>query len=338
MKLIIRVPNWVGDAVMAMPAVDNVREMTGADRIAVMSRPATAPLFANHPDIDDVVVIDDKKYRLRGPQKAAEKIKDHAYDIGVILPPSFSSALIFKLAGVTGRIGFAGDRRSFLLTRAVKPPEEKMHRVRQYLYLLEKLTEKKPTFRNPRVYLSHEDIGRGEEVLKGHSLSFDDPYIAVSPQAVAESRRWGTENYGKLAARAAEALDCRVVLLGAGADVAAGEKVKSRAPDSVINLCGETGLMAAAAILSFSGLFIGNDSGLAHLAASVACPVLVLSGPDDPSETSPLAKKKTVVIKDIECVSCVKNVCPKGGDDFMRCMKLITVDEVSDAARRLYKT
>ncbi len=338
MKLIVRAPNWVGDAVMVMPAVDNLRDITGADYIAVMARPATAPLFGNHPDIDQVVVIDDNWSRLRGPRKAAETIKGYAYDVGVIFPPSFSSALVFKLAGVTGRIGFAGDKRSFLLTRAIKPPDEKMHRVRQYLYLVEKLTEKKPTFRNPQVYLSHEEIGRGEEILKAHSLSYDDPYITIAPQAVAESRRWGTENYGRLASRIAESLGIRVVLLGTEADTAAGDAVKALAPSSVINLCGATDLMSAAAILSFSKLFVGNDSGLAHLAAAVACPVVVLSGPDDPSETSPLARRKTVIIKDIDCISCVKNVCPRRGDDYLRCMKLISVDEVFDAAKGLFKT
>ncbi len=338
MKLIIRAPNWVGDAVMAMPAVDNARQMTGADHIAVMARAATAPLFDNHPHIDRVVVIDDKKSRIRGPQQAANLIKNDKYDVGVLLPPSFSSALIFKLAGVTGRVGFAGEGRSLLLTRAIKAPDEPMHRARQYLYLMEKLTGRKAAFRNPRVSLSHEDIQRSEDVLRTHDMNFDEPYAAISPQAVAESRRWGVDNYGMLAGRLADAVGGRVILLGTDADAEAGEAVRSHAASSVVNLCGRTDLMAAAAILSFARVFVGNDSGLAHLAAAVKSPVVVLSGPDDPAETSPLADKKQVIIKDIDCISCVKNVCPKSGDDFMRCMKLISVDEVADAAQALYKT
>ncbi len=337
MKLIIRAPNWVGDAVMAMPAVDNAREMTGADHIAVMARAATAPLLANHPDIDRVVLIDDKKSRIRGPQQAANLIREDRYDVGVLLPPSFSSALIFKLAGIKGRIGFAGEGRSFLLTRAVKIPDEPKHRARQYLHLMEQLTGRKPVFRNPQVYLSHEDIQRGEDALKKQGMNYDDTYIAISPQAVAESRRWGTERYGDLAKRLADVVGCKVMLLGAGADAEAGEAVRNHTPSAAVNICGETDLMAAAAILSFARLFVGNDSGLAHLAAAVGCPVVVLSGPDDPSETSPLTDKKKVIIKDIDCISCVKNVCPKSGDNFMRCMKLIRVDEVADAAKSLYK-
>lgn len=338
MKLIIRAPNWVGDAVMAMPVVDNTKEMTGADHVAIMARAGTAPLYANHPDVDRVVVIDDKKSRIRGPREAANLIKEDHYDVGMLLPPSFSSALIFKLAGITGRVGFAGEGRSLLLTRAVKIPDEPRHRARQYLYLMEQTTGRKGAFRNPQVYLSHEDIERGEEVLTEHAIGYDDPYIVISPQAVAESRRWGVDRYGMLAKRLTEEIACKAVLLGAAADAETGAVARDHAPESVVNLCGRTDLMAAAAVLSFARLFVGNDSGLAHLAAAVGCPVVVLSGPDDPAETSPLADKKKVIIKDIDCISCVKNVCPKSGDDFMRCMKLIQVDEVADAAKSIYKS
>lgn len=322
---------------MAMPAVDNAREMTGADQIAVMARKSTAPLFTNHPDVDSVAIIDDKSSRLKGPKQAADKIRNDDYDIGLILPPSFSSALIFKLAGVKGRVGFAGDKRSLLLTRAIKPPDEKLHRVRQYLYLLEKLTGQKSVFRNPRLYLSHENISDGEDALKSHGLSYDDAYMALAPRAVAASRRWGSENYGKLSARLANEFKCKIILAGTDSDFDAGEEVKNHFPSGIINLCGKTSLPAVAAIISFARLFVGNDSGLAHLAGAVECPLVVLSGPDDPTETSPLCKKKKLIIKDLDCISCVKNDCPKSGDEFMRCMKLITVDEVFNAAQSLFK-
>jgi heptosyltransferase-2 len=337
MKLVIRAPNWVGDAIMAMPAVDNARAITGADHIAVVARRATAPLFTNHPEVDRIVEIDDKSSRLRGPQQAAGKVKENSYDIGIILPPSFSSALIFKLAGIRGRIGFAGDKRSMLLTRAIKPPTEPMHRARQYLHLFEKLTGQKTTFKNPRLYLSHNDISDGGEVLKKFDLSYDDACIAIAPRAVAASRRWGSDNYGQLAARLAEELKCRIILMGTQDDFEAGEEVKKHNPATITNLCGQTGLMAAAAIISFARLFVGNDSGLAHLAGAVECPLVVLSGPDNPKETSPICKKKKLIIKNLECISCVRNDCPQTGDEFMQCMKLITIDEVLDAAKGLYK-
>jgi heptosyltransferase-2 len=335
MKLILRAPNWVGDAVMAIPAVDAAREMTGADLLAVMARPATAPLFANRPQIDRVIVIDDRISRVRGPFGAAKLIREDRYDVGVIFPPSFSSALIFRLGGVKERIGFPGDSRSWLLSRAIKPPKDKLHRARQYLYLLEQLTGRGPLFHHPHLHLSDEDVAGGNDILRAHGLTYDDRYVVIAPQAVAPSRRWGTDNYGKLALSLAEKHACRVVLIGTGRDASTGDDVRHYAPNSVVNLCGLTDLLAAAAIISFAKLFVGNDSGLAHVAAAVGCPLVVLSGPDDPEETSPLSEKKKVIIKDIECIRCVRNICPKSGDDLMRCMKLITVEEVADAAQAL---
>lgn len=338
MKLIIRAPNWVGDGIMALPAIDNARDMTGANHITVMARSATAPLYKNHPDVSCVISIDDKSSRVWGAKRAAALIKNKKYDIGLVLPPSFSSALIFKLGKVRGRIGFAGDKRSILLSRSIKAPSEKMHRVEKYLYLLEKLAGNKMTARPPVLYLSHDDIGGGDEILKKHSLSYDDKYIAIAPQAIAPSRRWGADNYGNLAKQLADKYDCRIVLIGTSGDFEAGELVRSYDERNIINLCGETSLMAAASILSFAKVFIGNDSGLAHLAGAVNCSIVVLSGADDPEETSPRCEEKTVVIKDnLDCISCVKNKCRLKGDEFMQCMKLISVDEVFDAVRKIVK-
>lgn len=332
MKLIIRTPNWVGDAIMALPAVDIARDLTGAGQIAVMARSTIAPLFNHHPDVDRVIMINDRSSKLAGIRQAAALIKKDRFEVGIILPESFSSALVFKLGKVKGRIGYTGDGRSLLLTRRIKPPAEKMHRVSRYLYLFEKMTGRKIDFRPPRVYLSHEDIDRGEEILKEFGLSYDTRYIAMAPQAVAESRRWGTGNYAALAQRVIEEMDLKVILLGTSHDRGTGELVRDNNV-RVVNLCGQTSLLAAAAIMSFARLFVGNDSGLAHLAGGVACPIVALSGADDPAETSPVCDKKTVLIKNIECISCVKNICPKAGDRFMRCMKLITVKEVFDAVR-----
>lgn len=338
MKLIIRVPNWVGDAVMALPTVAAAAEATGASTVTVMARPLTAPLFHRHPGVDKVVVSDDQRSRVLGPYRASRLIKDDAYDVGLILPSSLSSALIFKLAGVAGRVGFVGDNRSSLLTRAVKPPAEITHRARQYLYLLEQVTGVPQTLLPPQLTLNHEDLAGGERILTAHGLTYDSRYVVIAAQATAPSRRWGADNYGRLAARMIAERDCAVLLIGSLKEREAADAIGTSAGPRAVNLCGETDLLTAAAIASFARLFVGNDSGLAHLAGAVGCPLVVLSGADDPDETSPLCDRKRVVIKDIDCIRCVKNDCPLSGEAFMRCMKLITVDEVSRAAREIIRT
>lgn len=337
MKLIIRAPNWIGDAIMSLTAVDNARDLTGADHIAVMARRSTAPLYRNHPDIDRVVEINDKSSFPAGPFQAAASIKSERYDIGVILPPSFSSALIFRLAGVRKRIGYRGDKRSFLLTDAIKPFPSGQHRSERYLRLLETFSDKRLACRNPCLYISEEDNASGKQILESNAIRSGQRFVAIAPRAVAESRRWGGENYSDLSMRLINEFDLKIILLGTDKDFSFGEKVVAAGSGNVINLCGKTRLMEAAAILAEAQLFVGNDSGLAHLAGAVGCNLVVLSGADDPAETSPRTEKKKVIIKNLECISCVKNICPLLGDSFMRCMKSITVDEVYEAAKRFIR-
>jgi len=338
MKLIIRVPNWVGDAVMALPAVDAARACTGVDIVAIMTRSVTAPLFRGRFGVDRVVVIDDKGPRLGDPWRAARLIRGDRFSLGVTLAPSFSSALIFRLAQIPRRIGYAGDCRSWLLNQAVKRPRQVWHRVNEYLHLLEQITGSAIAAAPPSLIFSKDDNHRGESVLAGHGLGYADRYIAIAPRAAAPSRRWGGDNYRRLALRLTSELQYHVVLIGAAADHQAGEDVRQANPSRVHNLCGQTDLLAAGAILAQGAIFIGNDSGLAHLAAAAGCPVVVLSGADNPDETSPVSDRKRVIIKEIDCIRCVKNVCPKSGAAFMQCLKLITVDEVFHAATEIIRT
>ncbi|MCK5127441.1 MAG: lipopolysaccharide heptosyltransferase II [candidate division Zixibacteria bacterium] len=338
MKLIVRAPNWVGDAVMALTTLDKIKSiMTCAETVTVMARKATSPLFKNHPDVDEIIKIDDKCNPFLGTKRSAGLIKAEKFDVGLILPPSLSAALIFKLGNVSKRFGYATDKRSLLLTRAIEEPAEAMHRVEKYIYLLEKISGKKIKSHNPTVYLSHDDISAGAEDLKQAGLNYEDKYIAIAPRAIGESRRWGSNKYGQLAVRLSEKYTVKVFLVGTANDSDTAEEIRAIAPDTIVNLCGQTSLMSAAAILSFAKLFVGNDSGLAHLAGGVKCPLVVLSGADNPQETSPMCDDKTVIIKDIDCISCVKNKCRNKGEEFMLCMKLITVDEVFDAASKRIK-
>ena len=254
-----------------------------------------------------------------------------------MLTPSFSSALVFYLSGIKSRFGYKGDGRNFLLNHAVDPAEvTSEHRSRKYVYLMKSFTGQNVEYNPPQIYISDESWEAAEKEFKKYGIDSSVAFIAVAPQAVAESRRWGSDNYAALAERLVNELDVKIVLLGAPNEYRAGEKVAGT-KEKLINLCGKTDIETAAAILSRSRLFVGNDSGLAHLAAAAGIPLVVLSGADRPSETSPISEKKVVIIRDnLDCISCVKNICPKKDDAFMRCMKDISVDEVFQAARSMF--
>jgi len=332
MKLIIRVPNWVGDSVMSLPTVAAAGAAVGADHVAIMGRDLVVPLFRNCPGVDKIIAIDKRTSGFCEICHAVRQIRGDRYDLGLILSPSFSSALIFRAGRIRKRIGQASDGRSFLLTEAVKSPAQKMHRVHQYWNMLSQLGSQKMTMPEPYLYFSPDDLSRGSQILSRVHLSYSDKYVAIAPQATAPSRRWGTNNYKQLAKEIVNQFQVKVILLGGASDFSAAEKVKTGGQD-IFNLCGQTDLMAAAAILSHAQFFVGNDSGLAHLAGAAACPIVVLSGADDPAETSPLSVRKRIIIKDIDCISCVKNKCSQKGNRFMLCMKLISVEEVLGAAK-----
>jgi ADP-heptose:LPS heptosyltransferase len=124
------------------------------------------------------------------------------------------------------------------------------------------------------------------------------------------------------------------VLVGGADDRSAGEEiVESIGGGNVFNLAGKTSLRESAAIMLRGRLFIGNDSGPAHLAAAVGAPLVVLSGADDPKETSPISNQKRLLyLSHLKCISCVKNKCPLKGEEHMACMRGISVDMVMKQA------
>ena len=154
---------------------------------------------------------------------------------------------------------------------------------------------------------------------------------------MARSRRWGQENYIELIKWLVSDCGLKVVLIGSIDDRPDGDEIQqATASGKVVNLAGRTSIREAAAILSCARVFVGNDSGPAHLAGAVGVPIVVLSGADDPRSTSPMAVRKELIYLDkLDCISCVKNVCPLKGDDRMQCMTGITVEMVKDSVKTL---
>jgi len=341
-KILIRVPNHLGDCILAMPMVNEVREAYPGSSVTVLVPEYLAEIFEHNPAIDAVFKIPGKYvHGMMAVVKLREIIAPHEFDIGFILPPSFGAAAGFKLTGIEERIGYIADGRRLLLTRPMPLPApiNSQHRAETYFDLLRRATEKPLEFVRPKLFLSETDARKAAVSLAGLGITADQPYAAISFQAVAESRRWGTENYRKLAERLVENHKLAIVLIGGPSDQRLGDEiVETAGHKEIVNLAGKTTLRESAAILAQAELFVGNDSGPAHLAAAVDCPVVVISGADDPKETSPLARhKRLIYLSHLDCISCVKNRCPLKPDQQMQCMKQITVvsvlDQIADLLR-----
>ncbi len=318
---------------MAQPSIRAFARLLKDDRIVLIAPEWAGPIFSIAPNVEFIGLPSDELHGLRGVASQVKRLKKRKFELGVILPPSFSSAAVFSMLGVARRFGYISDGRKLLINcPVIEPKKPKLHRMYQYQLLFEYAAGWKVKTEPAGIEPGEEAIVEASALLEKNSIGAGDRYMAIAPQAVAESRRWGSANYHALAKRLIDKYGVRVVLAGTKKEAKAGDEVKGDSSD-VVNLCGKTDIAEASAILSKASLFVGNDSGLAHLGAASGSPIVVLSGADDPEETSPISPYKTVIIRDeLDCISCVKNVCPLEGKAFMRCMKDISVDEVFAAA------
>jgi heptosyltransferase-2 len=329
---------------MALPMINEAREAYPGSSVTVLTPDNLGELFAKNPAVDAVLTIPTEYVH---GLKAVFKIKDivtpEDFETAYILPPSFGAASAFKLAGIDERIGYIADGRRLLLTRPLPLPEplNSEHRSIVYFNLLRRGTGQPIEYVKPKMFLDEDDALQAAELLNGFEVKAEEKYAVIAFRAVAESRRWGITNYTKLAGLLAERYRLKVLLVGSGNDAKDGERIVGTLADrldsgQVINLAGKTSLRELAAICSRAQVFVGNDSGPAHLAAAVGTPIVVLSGPDDPHETSPISSQKRLIyLEDLECISCVKNKCPLKGDEHMQCMTGISVEMVLDQVEQL---
>ena len=332
-RILIRAPNHLGDCIMALPMINETREAYPGSSVTVLAPENLVELFEHNPAVDQTLSIPKQHvHGLIGVVKIKEIIARHKFDIGYVLPPSFGAASAFKLAGMKERVGYIADGRRLLLSRPLPLPAplNSEHRSDVYFNLLRRASGADLEYVRPKLFLNDADNKQAERLLDDFNVGSAEAFITIAFRAVAESRRWGVERYAQLASWLVQERGLKVVLVGSGDDRKSGDEMLAIiGKDRVVNLAGKTGLRELAAVLSRAELFIGNDSGPAHLSAAVGIPSVILSGADDPAETSPVSNRKRLVYLDhLDCISCVKNKCPNKGDDFMRCMNEISLEMV----------
>ena len=286
----------------------------------LLGRGFLEPLLASFPGVRGFIPLENGRW---GVLRTARKLRAYGFRRGLLLPNSFSSALIFFLAGIPERVGYATDGRSLLLTRRIPRPDVSLHQRDYYLELLSRWGEEVEE-RDLKLVLSRRSRDRAARFLRG--LTF--PLAVLAPGAAyGPAKRWPPERFRALAAEL-----CRrgfsVVLLGGAQEAPAGEELARDLP-RVLNLCGKTDLAEAAAVIERAAVFVSNDSGLMHVAAALRRPQVALFGSTDPRTTAPLNPRAVVIRKDLPCSPCLKRTCPQG---HYLCLRGISVEEVLLAA------
>jgi heptosyltransferase-2 len=319
-RLVIISPNWLGDAVMALPAIADARRHFPSAHLAVAGRASVAPLFTMVEGIDEVVTLPG-----RGGIRMLTTWKDDAavlskgrFDTALLFPNSFATALVASQAGIAERWGYGTDWRARWLTRAIAKPATPLHQGAYYQALTTALgMEAGGLFARVRP-----NLDRARQLLRDIGLDPDEPFAVFAPGAAyGRAKQWLPERFAELAHLLIEEQGWSVVMVGSNADRPACQEIVSRLPtpgsrlNRLIDFCGKSDLPALAGILALARAVVSNDSGAMHLAGAVGTKVVAPFGATNEARTSPLAAgpdapAPAILTHAVFCRPCMLRECP----------------------------
>lgn len=326
-NIIVRMPNWVGDMVMATPVLTDVRKKFPNSRLTAMCRSPICDLLAEDPEIDELFCFSKSSGFSRRIEKRniIEKLRAGKYDLGILLTHSFSSAWWFWQGKVTRRLGYDCNGRKFLLTESIPMPADvqSQHLVLTYKMLLAPLgipVSNTP----PRIFLTEQEIGQAMTLLRQHGVQDKHRLVGINPGATYGSAKcWLPERFREITQKLLEDPNLFVIYFGDIATAMLVKEICQGLSPRVINLAGLTSLRELASLIHLCDVLLTNDSGPMHIAAALETPIIALFGSTSEVVTGPYRNAK-VIHKHVECSPCYQRTCPI---DF-RCMKKIEADEV----------
>jgi lipopolysaccharide heptosyltransferase II len=327
-RLVILAPNWLGDAVMALPAVADVRRHAPSASITVAARPSIAPLFTIVAEVDEVAGV----AGVAGVIDVVDVERlQREFDTALLLPNSFRSALLVARAGIPNRWGYRTQWRAPLLTKSVEPPRE-VHQSEYYQRLVRALGfangPAEPTITVPAAVRDN-----GARLLAECGCDLGRPIVALAPGAAyGGAKRWPPEYFAELVSTFA-ADGIQTVMVGSPADGATADLVaRAGSPErfALQSLVGKTDLPTLAGVLANCRALVTNDSGAMHLAAAVGTPVTAVFGPTNERATFPRGDAHRVLTNPVWCRPCMLRECPLDH----RCMRGVAPQRVLTEARR----
>jgi len=328
-KIVVRAPNWVGDAVMSVAAFRELRSLFPNAHLTVVSKPGTSDIFHDADFVDEVLV-----YERRGLSSVWQPVrawKQRRFDLALLFQNAFEAAAISFLARVPRRIGYDTERRGFLLTHSVSSPSWKneRHEIFYYLNLVGELARTLPGTQSAapepqfQIAVSAERREAARKILAAHADA-DKPFVLLCPGSVnSRAKRWPHERYASLADQLSE-WGVTVALIGSPGELEVSKQVLSLARRPPVLLTGKTSVAEVTALISIADVLVTNDTGPAHIGAAVETPTLVIFGPTNPLTTRPYGPAGEIIRHPPDCAPCMLRDCPIDH----RCMTAITPEEV----------
>lgn len=334
MKVVVHVPNWIGDSILALPAIESILDHFSGGEVWLCAADWVKDLFINQRAVAGVLPLTPLN-DIGRLKTAARELRDRRFETGILLTNSFGSALLFFLAGIPERWGYASDGRKPLLSRSVRPgnPDTPRHQVHYYLDLVSGLGIKS---RPPelRLSVSAEEKERARNRLISLDIDPERPLVILSPGAsYGPAKRWPAPLFARLATLFQENEDAAVLIIGSAEEAETAVAIISCMDKKPAVLTGQTTLPQLLGLISQASLFVSNDTGPMHLANALRIPVVAIFGPTNPEVTGPFERPAVVIKKDVPCWPCSYRTCPYDH----RCMTRIEPEEVyraADALRR----
>ncbi|MBI3698525.1 MAG: lipopolysaccharide heptosyltransferase II [Acidobacteria bacterium] len=331
MNILVRATNWVGDAVMSVPAVCAIRDLHPGSRITVLARPWVAELYSRENFADQVLLCEDRGMRAR--LHLASELRAQRFDCAIMLPNSFDAALVAWMARIPRRIGYDRDARRFLLTDPIPvpvpgsiPPHQRFY----YLELLRRAGFLATLSECPEIRL-HADPAAGRELFRSFGLRADR-VIGVSPGAAfGSAKRWLPERFAEAASTLGVENDAEVALFGAASEAELCAAIARSIGPRAHNLAARTSLTQFLDLASACFAFLTNDSGAMHIASAAGVPTVAVFGATDHAATGPSAPLARIVRTPVECSPCLLRECPIDH----RCMTRVETATVVAEARQL---
>jgi heptosyltransferase-2 len=326
---------------MTVPALRALRTLLPSAHITLATRPLARGIFEGADFIDELLVHDRSGGALKDALSQAADWRSRKFDLAILFPNSFQVALISRLARVPIRLGYASERRGFLLSHPIALPDWRASRHESFYYLNIIAELEQSAFATSEI-LKQEPAGglnvqshsrmEAKVFLRGQGIRDGRPLVAICPGSInSRAKRWPAELFAAVADRLMSELDTDLILIGSAGELDVSQQVSEQMKRTPIVLTGKTDLERAIGILDQVDILITNDTGPAHIASALGRPTLVIFGPTNPLTTRPLASTAEILRIPPDCAPCMLRDCPIDH----RCMTAITTDMVFDRAVQL---
>jgi len=350
-KSLIRGVNWIGDAVMTLPAIRSLKEALRDEALCLMVKKWVLPVFEKNPFIEKTILYTDEFRGITGKFRAAKRLKREHFARAVLFQNALDAAVIAFLAGIPERVGYSRDGRGVLLTKPV-PFDKRAMKLHHSLYYLNILKHMgfEPLYRHPWIHLTLDERLRAQGYLKDKKR----PLVLLNPGATfGSAKRWPAERFAGLTEMIITRLGGSVLIAGSEKEKPIADEIVSKIKDPELRavvkvIAGSLTLREFITLLSQVDAVVTNDSGPMHLAYAVGTPLVALFGSTSPELTGPPSFVKPekagfredtefklgdrVITKRLQCSPCFKRTCPEG---HTRCLALIEAEEVFDALKEI---